>query len=201
MNNQTPTNETPLQETPATSASTETPVSPAPEEKKSSAKKPVITYIMILFIAAFLLMALSFAMHQRSNQEALGKLETSFNATIVEIQETQEQILELERQLDEANDLLETVQIQLDETTANLEKANLQQEATEALYVLQQKYAYGLYQECVTLAEQMESTGLTAALSPNPITTETGASVTAPYSRYLQLKEAASAKLGLTSTN
>ena len=67
-------------------------------------RKPVVLYILILFIAAFLLMALSFAMQQRSNREALGDLETSFNATIAEIQETQEQILALEKQLDEAND-------------------------------------------------------------------------------------------------
>ena len=40
-------------------------------------KKPVVVYIMILFIAAFLLMALSFFMHQRSNSEVLGELQNS----------------------------------------------------------------------------------------------------------------------------
>ena len=35
-------------------------------------EKPVVIYIMILFIVAFLLMALSFLMHQRSNSEVIG---------------------------------------------------------------------------------------------------------------------------------
>jgi len=39
----------------------------------------VIVYIMILFIAAFLLMALSSLMQQRSNDEAFGKLEHSLS--------------------------------------------------------------------------------------------------------------------------
>ena len=49
----------------------ETPSS-APEETPSTGKKPVVIYIMILFIVAFLLMALSFLMHQRSNSEVIG---------------------------------------------------------------------------------------------------------------------------------
>ena len=51
----------------------ETPSS-APEETPSTGKKPVVIYIMILFIVAFLLMALSFLMHQRSNSEVIGEL-------------------------------------------------------------------------------------------------------------------------------
>ena len=53
--------------------------SPAPEDKPSG-KKPVVIYIMILFLAAFLLMALSLLMHQRSNTEALGQLQNFVNA-------------------------------------------------------------------------------------------------------------------------
>lgn len=182
--------------------SNETPMNNTPQEAKpASTKKPVVIYIMILCIAAFLLMALSFAMHQRSNREALGELETSFNATIAEIQETQERILDLEKQLDSANDQLSGVQAQLEETTSALEQSQLQQEATQALYVLQQKYSHGLYQECVLLAQQMETDGLVSGLSPHPITTETGGTVTAPYTRYLQLKEAAAAKLAYNTQN
>ena len=43
-------------------------------------KKPVVLYIMILFIAAFLLMAWSFASHQKSNTEAIGRLQSSVTA-------------------------------------------------------------------------------------------------------------------------
>ena len=67
-------------------------------------KKSVFTYIMIMFIAAFLLMALSFFTHQRSNEEAMTQLETSFHATIQDIQENQEKLMALEEQLDAARE-------------------------------------------------------------------------------------------------
>ena len=53
---------------------------PPVQEEKPAKSKPVVVYIMILFIAAFLLMALSFLMHQRSNTEALGQLQNSVSA-------------------------------------------------------------------------------------------------------------------------
>ena len=69
----------------------ETPSS-APEETPSTGKKPVVIYIMILFIVAFLLMALSFLMHQRSNSEVLGELQDSVTA-MQEVQATQDALL------------------------------------------------------------------------------------------------------------
>lgn len=162
---------------------------------KPSSKKPVIIYIMILFIAAFLLMALSFAMHQRSNQEAIGELETSFNATIAEIQETQERILALEKELDAANDQIFALQSDVTDANAAQLTAELEADAMEALYVLQQKYSAGLYEECLAYAKQMEENGLSKALSPIPIIAGDGTTITAPYSRYLQFKEACAEKL------
>ena len=50
------------------------------QETTPKGKKPVVVYIMILFIVAFLLMALSFMMHQRSNSEVLGELQDSVSA-------------------------------------------------------------------------------------------------------------------------
>ena len=49
-------------------------VTPASSETPETGKKPVIIYILILFLAAFLLMFLSMLSHQRSNTEALGQL-------------------------------------------------------------------------------------------------------------------------------
>jgi len=165
-------------------------INSAQESPKTASKKPVIIYIMILFIAAFLLMALSFAMHQRSNQEAIGELETSFNATIAEIQETQEHILALEKELDTANDQIFALQADVTEANAAQLSAEMEADAMEALYILQQKYSAGLYEECLAYAKQMEEKGLSKALSPIPIITEDGSTITAPYNRYLQFKEA-----------
>lgn len=72
----------------------ETPSS-APEETPSTEKKPVVIYIMILFIVAFLLMALSFLMHQRSNSEVIGELQDSVTA-MQEVQATQDALLDLQ---------------------------------------------------------------------------------------------------------
>ena len=166
-----------------------------PPKNPIPSQKPVVVYIMILFIAAFLLMALSFAMNQRSQREAMGKLETSFNATVEEIQSTQEQILALEKELDNANDQLKNTEDLLQETTEALNTLQKEQNAMQALYLLQQKYSAGLYQECVTIAEQMDANGLVEVLSPIPVSSETGGVVTAPYTRYQQLKEASLAKL------
>ena len=71
-------------------------VTPASSETPKTGKKPVIIYILILFLAAFLLMFLSMLSHQRSNTEALGQLQNSVSA-IQEIQATQEQIIELQK--------------------------------------------------------------------------------------------------------
>ena len=71
------------------------------EQSVDKEKKPVVIYIMILFIAAFLLMAWSFASHQRSNTEALGRLQSSVTA-MQEVQSLQDQVIALQRELAEA---------------------------------------------------------------------------------------------------
>ena len=70
-------------------------------ETPDTGKKPVIIYILILFLAAFMLMFLSLLAHQRSNSEALGQLQNSVSA-IQEIQTSQEQVIDLQKQLSEA---------------------------------------------------------------------------------------------------
>ncbi|MCI8848217.1 MAG: DUF3365 domain-containing protein [Oscillibacter sp.] len=77
-----------------------------PQEPEVKDRKPVVVYIMILFIAAFLLMALSFFMHQRSNTEALGQLQSSVSA-MQEAQETQEHVMQLQKELAKANETIE----------------------------------------------------------------------------------------------
>lgn len=50
------------------------------QPKKAPNTRPVFTYIMILFIVAFLLMAYSFLAHQRSNSLAIGELRDSLDS-------------------------------------------------------------------------------------------------------------------------
>ena len=168
---------------------------PEPQEEKNSqgGNKPVVVYIMILFIAAFLLMALSFFMHQRSNTEALGELQNSVS-TMQEVQATQEKIIDLqdklavaEDELDRANEKLEKVQQERDAQEKALRQ---EQDALLALYALQQNYLNQNLDACVRTIEDAEAAGLPGALSDK---SENG--VTAPAVRWRELKDAVEAKL------
>lgn len=172
----------------------ETPAVKPQEATPRPSGKPVVVYIMILFIAAFLLMALSFLMHQRSNSQALGQLETSFNATIEEVQETQVRIAELEKALAEAQDALESAEYRAGESEARLDAAEIDLEAQRMLYAIQQKYSAGDYEGCQTLIEEAENSGLDDQLLTAPLNTSAGA-ITAPFVRFQQFKYAVSLKL------
>ena len=123
-------------------------VTPASSETPETGKKPVIIYILILFLAAFLLMFLSMLSHQRSNTEALGQLQNSVSA-IQEIQATQEQIIELQKRLDETeaerDEAKEELKV-ISDSISDLEKTS---QALLALYNLQQEYLTGNLDGCL----------------------------------------------------
>ena len=159
---------------------------PAPERPETPAKgkKPVVVYIMILFIAAFLLMALSFFMHQRSNTEALGELQNSVNA-MQEIQISQERIIELQEELDALQEELEEVRDQAGEQQAEAQAQAETLAAMLALYDLQQAYSTGDYPRCQELIDAMEAAG-----TPEQLPEEAGDGLTPPRERYSQFKDA-----------
>ena len=156
--------------------------------------KPVFIYVMILFIAAFLLMALSFAMQQRSNTQAMGQLQTSFHSTMEEIQETQLQITELEKELAVTKEALEDAESRADSAEAELDATATDLDAILALYAVQQKYSAGDYKGCAALIQEMEKTGLDQLLPSAQMSTSAG-SVTAPSVRFQQFKYAVQQKL------
>lgn len=158
---------------------------PAPETSLSGRKnKPVIVYIMILFIVAFLLMALSFLMHQRSNEEVIGTLQSSVT-TLQELQDSQDKNVQLQSQLDDANKHSEDLQSQLDESNTAKSEADENTAALLALYTLQQQYAAGDSDACKQTIQAMEDAGQPARLSKDAV-----GNVVSPAQRYQQLKEA-----------
>lgn len=167
---------------------------PPIQEDKPAKSKPVVVYIMILFIAAFLLMALSFLMHQRSNSEALGELQNSVSA-MQEVQASQERVIglqeelaEVKSQLDEAVTRAETAE---EQAAANLVERDMferRSEALLALYQLQQHYSARELDACQELIRQFEA-GLADSLPQ-----EDDSGVTPPAERYQELKEAVEAK-------
>ena len=141
-----------------------------PPQETPSGKKPVVVYIMILFVVAFLLMALSFVMHQQSNSKVLGELQDSVSA-MQEIQDTQDRLLEMEQELSDAEDALD--------------QAQQTQEALLALYQLQQQYSAGDMDGCLETLQRMDDEGLVDLLPD-----DRPEGVTSPADRYQQLKEA-----------
>ena len=156
-------------------------VTPASSETPETGKKPVIIYILILFLAAFLLMFLS---HQRSNTEALGQLQNSVSA-IQEIQATQEQIIELQKRLDETeaerDEAKEELKV-ISDSISDLEKTS---QALLALYNLQQEYLTGNLDGCLLTLQEISDQHLDELL---PSANTEG--VTPPAQRYQELKEA-----------
>lgn len=153
-------------------------------ETHETGKKPVIVYILILFLAAFLLMFLSLLAHQRSNTEALGRLQSSMTA-IEGIQATQEQIIDLQKQLDETEKALDNA---LEDAAGKEEDiAALEQEnrALLALYRLQQEYLSEDLDGCKLTLQEISDNELAELL---PDTAPEG--ITPPSQRYQELKEA-----------
>ncbi len=158
-------------------------------------KQPVVIYIMILFIAAFLLMALSSLIHQRSNTEALGELQHSLS-NMQAVQASQDQIIDLQQQLADAEEAQDTLREELaaleQSTTAALSEkdqaiadAERRTEALRALYTLQQNYLTREHDACMNILQYMEDNAL-AELLPDKAVDD----ATPPNLRYLQLREA-----------
>jgi len=154
----------------------------------------VLIYILILFIAAFFLMTLSFLSHQRSNEQVLGQLHA--NATNLEkLQSALEQNVRLQEQVDAQKRQMEDLkkelaasegaQTQLKEKISALDKSLTELEnawealqktssAVDALTQLQQLLIAGDTASCRKIIADMETTGLdkflpAAASSPGGI--------------------------------
>lgn len=160
--------------------------------REESGKKPVIVYILILFLAAFLLMFLSLLSHQRSNSEALGRLQSSVSA----IQEIQEENITLQKQLDELEQELERTKADHEAQTnllhEELQAERLKLDAMTNLYLLQQSYSAEAYETCMQIIQTMEESGQVEALPTGSISdaAQFPPSCTTPADRYQELKDA-----------
>lgn len=157
---------------------------------ESKGKKPVVLYIMVLFIAAFLLMAWSFASHQKSNTEALGKLQSSVTA----MQGVQDRVLGLQKELDDAQDQIEDLEKDLSLREMELEAHDRQYTALARLYSLERLYRQENLAGCRELIDSMEAEDLVTCLRDklSDSQQELGFTVS-DRERYQQLKEAVEA--------
>ncbi len=140
-----------------------------PAAGQTPGSKPVLVYIMVLFIVAFLLMALSLAMHQRSNQTNMDELKDSVQA-LEDAQATQGQVMDLEKQLNELKEENEKLQQDLEEAqdasvAGQVERDGLAHRAAalEQLNQLLQYYDSKDYESCYPLLNDF-SCGLVDSL-------------------------------------
>lgn len=150
-------------------------------------KKPVVLYIMILFIAAFLLMAWSFASHQKSNTEAIGKLQSSVTA----MQGVQDRMIGLQEELDAAQEQIKDLERDLSLREMEMEAHNRQYTALARLYSLERLYRLENLAACREVIDSMEAEDLVTCLrdSLSDSQRELGFTVS-DRDRYQQLKEA-----------
>ena len=154
----------------------------------NQSRSHILIYILILFIAAFLMMALSFLSHQRTNEQVLGQLKTNVTS-LSSLQSALEENVRLQEQLDAQKSQLEELQkglaasqesqAKLSEQLTELEKEQSRLEeavkelqntvtAMDALTQLQQKLIAGDLIACRKIITDMESTGLDKLLPDTP---------------------------------
>lgn len=167
------------------------PASPAPEETPSSGsgeKKPVIVYIFVLFTVALLLMIWSLFSHQRSNTEAIGRLQGSVSA-MQEVQELQERVITLQEALDDAQAEADLQTRRATETQELYDRLLRQTDALYYLYALQQQYLLRDFEDCRETIRTMEDGDMVKLLPDGGGAVD----VTSPALRYRELKEAVEA--------
>lgn len=97
------------------------------EHTRANKKSPVMTYLVILFAAAFLLLLLSYFMQQRVNQEKYDNLQQTSNSAV----QTLENLIAERDTLKEENEALNQ---QLEELRDQLSHANEAREQAETAY-------------------------------------------------------------------
>ena len=134
------------------------------ENQKPGNGRPVIHYILVMFIAAFLLMAFSMLMQQRTTAEGLGQLQHSFSA-MQSLQSYQETVIELQNALNDADAQREALEATIEAMEDNQAAQKESMAALSYLYTLQQQYLAEEYDNCRSTIQTMETLGLDQLLS------------------------------------
>lgn len=131
----------------------------APDQKQKSRSRPVKVYLTVLFLAAFLLLLLSFFMQQR-NHQAIVDLGSDIRST--------QQIAELEQENQELRHQLDALE---DEKAALEDRCAEAQRAADAIeWLRQMEQTENDAHQARALAERFDETGLEDALpSTSPV--------------------------------
>lgn len=150
-----------------------------PSRKRSSKRKaPVFTYLIILFLAAFILLAMSYFMQQRKLEgmdESLAGLKESVSA-MQGIQSLQEengqlraQVEDLQQQIEALNQEREELEASRDTYKEGWEQSAYQSIALNWLREIQSLYEKQYYRYARPLIQEFEAYGLKKYLPTAPI--------------------------------
>ena len=137
------------------------------EHEKPKKQQSVLIYLVILFAAAFLLMALSYLMQRRSSDATIEDLRESVTAmqSVGDIQTQNEnlrqQAADLEEQLEEAQRELDGMRDMLNALTVREEKLT---QAMDLFWQIDEAYVRGRWTLCRELIGRMEDVSAGSAL-------------------------------------
>lgn len=165
----------------------------AAEHEKPHKKPSVLMYLVILFAAAFLLMAWSYFMQQRVSSQTIEGLKESVSA-MQSVDTLQKANTELKAQVEALTAQVEALQKQADTLTEQngaLQAQTQQQErsaqAMDWFWRIQREVSRGRYASARALAEDFKATGLDAALPTDHPADPDGPSPAEQYQEILDI--------------
>lgn len=158
----------------------------AAEHERPRGKTHVMSYLVILFAAAFLLLLLSYLMQQRSNQETIDGLKTSVS-TMQSVEDLIEDNQLLHNQVSEMEAQINTLTQSRQALEAQVQDQDQALTAMDWLWRIQRAYSKGSKKDARELVDQFEATGLSHAL---PQTALSGVDGPSPAEQYNALLDA-----------
>lgn len=155
-------------------------------EHSRSRRPPVLSYLVILFAVAFLLLLIAYFQQQRMNSETNDALKQSVSA-VGAIENMMSDNETLRQEVEELkNDYLELKERYTDEAAARSELEG-QAIALDYLWRIQRYWDRGNRSEALALVEQLEDSGYASSL---PRTSPSGAEGPSPLEQYNALLDA-----------
>lgn len=163
------------------------------DRSKPTGKHSVMSYMAILFLAAFILLLLAYFMQHRSNEAAIDGLRDSVSA-IQTAQEVYEENVTLREQVSDLEKQIEAMESEI----AGLERSNslliderdtlsLTAQAMDWFWQVNEAYVRGRTTTARGLIESMTSAGLVEYLPRESVTNNERFS---PYDRFQEIREA-----------
>lgn len=172
---------------------------PAPRKRSQKRKAPVFTYLIILFLAAFLLLAMSYFMQQRKLEgmdASLAGLKESVSAmqTVEAMQEDnanlRTQVADLEKQLEEITAERDSLSLSLERSQSAADDLNKQTIALEWLRQIQNNYDRKFYRYARPMIQQFNAYGLEPYLPTVSTVNSDELETEAPADAYQRIVEA-----------